>query len=209
MGSGYFGEPNLGNERSAGGGGTSSRKSKKSNSDKPKQPQRGLGVAQLEKIRLHSQMGTCNYHHLPSFHNNPYNSPNLTTHQEDVRLQTGYSSSSSFSYSTPSSTSYGFPGHQGIVMGLSDSERANLRYGDAQPAACSTRWTPAGANGFLDAQQFTQPSMTRQLLDLQVLDDDDQEDTLEKRRRKDESDHHHNSESSGQQDLDLELRLSL
>lgn len=60
MGSSYFGEPNLGNER--GGAGGSSRKGKKSsNSDKPKQPQRGLGVAQLEKIRLHGQMATCNY----------------------------------------------------------------------------------------------------------------------------------------------------
>jgi hypothetical protein len=65
MGSSYFGEPNLGNEK---GGGSSSRKGKKNNSDKPKQPQRGLGVAQLEKIRLHGQMG-CAYH--PSLHG-PY-----------------------------------------------------------------------------------------------------------------------------------------
>ncbi|KAI3694778.1 hypothetical protein L1987_77758 [Smallanthus sonchifolius] len=34
---------------------SSSRKGKKA--EKPKQPQRGLGVAQLEKIRLHSQLG--------------------------------------------------------------------------------------------------------------------------------------------------------
>ena len=65
MGSSYFGEPNMGNER---GGSSSSRKGKKSNSDKPKQPQRGLGVAQLEKIRLHEQMGS-SYH--PSLHG-PY-----------------------------------------------------------------------------------------------------------------------------------------
>jgi len=57
--SSYFGEPNLGNERSSA---SSSRKGKKNNSDKPKQPQRGLGVAQLEKIRLHSQMAS-GYHH--------------------------------------------------------------------------------------------------------------------------------------------------
>ncbi|XP_076950732.1 protein SPEAR3-like [Bidens hawaiensis] len=50
----YFGDA-TGNERSAKA--SSSRKGKKSNSDKPKQPQRGLGVAQLEKIRLHTQMG--------------------------------------------------------------------------------------------------------------------------------------------------------
>lgn len=61
MGSGYFGEPNLGNNERGG----SSRKGKKSNSDKPKQPQRGLGVAQLEKIRLHGQMAS-DYH--PSLH---------------------------------------------------------------------------------------------------------------------------------------------
>ncbi|KAL8136984.1 hypothetical protein V2J09_002985 [Rumex salicifolius] len=40
-------------------GSSSSRRGKKTanqSSDKPKQPQRGLGVAQLEKIRLHSQI---------------------------------------------------------------------------------------------------------------------------------------------------------
>ncbi|CAJ1936999.1 unnamed protein product [Sphenostylis stenocarpa] len=63
MDSSYFGKPNFGNERSSA---SSSRKGKKNNnSDKPKQPQRGLGVAQLEKIRLHSQMA-CSYH--PSLH---------------------------------------------------------------------------------------------------------------------------------------------
>ncbi|KAF5802801.1 putative SPEAR family protein [Helianthus annuus] len=50
----YFGDAS-GIERSARA--SSSRKGKKSNSDKPKQPQRGLGVAQLEKIRLHSELG--------------------------------------------------------------------------------------------------------------------------------------------------------
>ncbi|KAK8535445.1 hypothetical protein V6N13_081574 [Hibiscus sabdariffa] len=55
MGSSYYGEPNIGNDR-----GGCSRKDKKSSSGKPKQPQRGLGVAQLEKIRLQEQMG-CSY----------------------------------------------------------------------------------------------------------------------------------------------------
>lgn len=63
MGSNYYGY-----ER-GGGDSSSSKKGKKGSSDKPKQPQRGLGVAQLEKIRLHSQM-ECNY--LPSVHHNPY-----------------------------------------------------------------------------------------------------------------------------------------
>ncbi|KAK9705966.1 hypothetical protein RND81_07G095800 [Saponaria officinalis] len=57
MGSNYFGVPSMGNERSSSST-SSSRKGKKSGggSDKPKQPQRGLGVAQLEQIRLRTQM---------------------------------------------------------------------------------------------------------------------------------------------------------
>ncbi|KAJ0680883.1 putative SPEAR family protein [Helianthus annuus] len=56
----YFGDA-AGNERSAGA--SSSRKGKKSNSNKPRQPQRGLGVAQLEKIRLnHLEFYPSNLH---------------------------------------------------------------------------------------------------------------------------------------------------
>eukprot|EP00268_Persea_americana_P054000 TRINITY_DN6155_c0_g1_i5.p1 TRINITY_DN6155_c0_g1~~TRINITY_DN6155_c0_g1_i5.p1 ORF type:complete len:159 (+),score=37.45 TRINITY_DN6155_c0_g1_i5:436-912(+) len=68
MASSYLGDPSLGNERSG-----SSRKGKKSNSDKPKQPQRGLGVAQLEQIRLSNEMGSC---YMPSLHNPSYTSLN-------------------------------------------------------------------------------------------------------------------------------------
>ncbi|XP_070044683.1 protein SPEAR3-like [Nicotiana tomentosiformis] len=184
MGSGYFGEPNLGNEKSYSSS-SSSRKSKKSNSDKPKQPQRGLGVAQLEKIRLHSQMG-CTY--------NPF-ATNLN--QVDMRRQTPYSS---ISYSSSSSSSYGFPAHQSIMMGLGDIERANIRYGDSQPPSTASTWHPGTV-------YEPQPNMTRCLLNLQV------EDSLEKRRKKDRSDSigssSQNSELNGSQELDLELRLSL
>ncbi|KAL0410631.1 UNVERIFIED_CONTAM: protein SPEAR1 [Sesamum latifolium] len=135
MGSNYFGEQNyLGNsERGAAGlssSSLSSRKGKKGSSDKPKQPQRGLGVAQLEKIRLHSQLG-CSY--LPPVHN-PYAS---SFSQEDIRLQTAYSSaSSSFSYSSSSSApSYGFQGHHGVMMGLQELDRANITYADSQSSS--------------------------------------------------------------------------
>lgn len=59
----YFGEASSGRGSRSG----SSRRGKKSSSskEKPKQPQRGLGVAQLEKIRLRSETG-CYY--VPSFH---------------------------------------------------------------------------------------------------------------------------------------------
>jgi len=63
MESSHSGELGLGSGRSR-----SSRKGKKSSTDKPKQPQRGLGIAQLERIRLHDQMAS----HLPSLHHPPY-----------------------------------------------------------------------------------------------------------------------------------------
>ncbi|KAK6137040.1 hypothetical protein DH2020_029217 [Rehmannia glutinosa] len=128
MGSKYFGDQSnnyLGNERSGGGlssssSSSSSRKGKKNGSDKPKQPQRGLGVAQLEKIRLHNQLG-CAY--LPSVHNNPYASNFI---QEDIcRLQTAHSSSSSsFSYSPSSSPSYAFQGQRGLMGSLNNKKEA-------------------------------------------------------------------------------------
>lgn len=68
MGSGYFGEPSLGNERgsrssSSSSPSASSRRGKKGGSDKqPRQPQRGLGVAQLEKIRLHGEIASAAFH---------------------------------------------------------------------------------------------------------------------------------------------------
>ncbi|CAN1822584.1 Protein SPEAR1 [Linum perenne] len=88
MGSSYFGEPNMsGNERRNSTSGTSSsssssRKGKKNNNNingiinsekqQPKQPQRGLGVAQLEKIRLTGQLGyNHHHHHHPSYHITP------------------------------------------------------------------------------------------------------------------------------------------
>lgn len=80
MGSSYFGEPNFGNERASGSSSSSSssRKGKKNNSEKPKQPQRGLGVAQLEKLRLHGQMA-CAHH--PSLH-----APNCPSNFNNVIL---------------------------------------------------------------------------------------------------------------------------
>ncbi|CAN1822582.1 Protein SPEAR1 [Linum perenne] len=68
MGSSYFGEPNIGTSSSS----SSSRKGKKNNNNQPKQPQRGLGVAQLEKIRLTGQLGyNHHHHHHPSYHITP------------------------------------------------------------------------------------------------------------------------------------------
>ncbi|XP_022756454.1 protein SPEAR1-like [Durio zibethinus] len=193
MDSSYFGEPNMGNER---GGSSSSRKGKKSNSDKPKQPQRGLGVAQLEKIRLHGQMG-CSYH--PSLHG-PYTG---NFNQEDMRVQTAYPSVPSSSPST-SSASYGFQ-YPSMMMGLGEyDQRANIRYGDSQPSTTAS-WNPG--SGILDCQHFAQPNMTRQLLNPHV--EDSQTKKSKTHRSNSLGSSGQSSESSDTQELDLELRLSL
>ncbi|XP_058075610.1 protein SPEAR1-like [Magnolia sinica] len=191
MGSNYFGEPSLGNGRSG-----SSRKGKKSNQDKPKQPQRGLGVAQLEKIRLRNQMGCC---YLPSRHSTSQTNVNQ---EEDVRVEMAYASSaSSTSYSSPSS--FGF--HPNIMMGLGDRETTDIRYGDSQSSGSTARWNPN--NSFIQAQHAAQSTITRHFLRLPT------EDSMQKKRRHDRCDSmgssSQNSDSSDTQELDLDLKLSL
>ncbi|GMJ07414.1 TCP Interactor containing EAR motif protein 2 [Hibiscus trionum] len=194
----YVGEPNM--ER--GGGSSSTRKGKKGGSEKPKQPQRGLGVAQLEKIRLHGQMASG--YQLP-LHHGPY-PPNFNQ-EDNIRVQTGYSSmasSSSFSYSSASSAaSYGFQ-YPNMVMGLGEyDQRASFRYGDSQPSTTAS-WNPS--SGILENQHFAQPNMTRQLLNLNV---EDSHSRRKKHRSSSLGSSSQNSESSDTQELDLELRLSL
>ncbi|XP_042486463.1 protein SPEAR1-like [Macadamia integrifolia] len=194
MGSSYFGEPSMGNGRAGG----SSRKGKKTNSDKPKQPQRGLGVAQLEKIRLHNQM-SCSY--LPSIHN-PYQT-NLNQ-EEEVRLGSTYSSvpsSSSFSYSS-SSAPYGF--HPNIMMGMGEMEAADFRYGDSQ-SSITARWN--NNSGISGTQYSMHPTETRHLLSLNVVEDSVQKKRIRKEWCDSMGSSSQNSDSSDVGELDLELKL--
>ncbi|KAJ0239144.1 Protein SPEAR1 [Hirschfeldia incana] len=118
MASNFFGRPNMRGSSPSSSSPTSSssspgttRRGKKNGSEKPKQPQRGLGVAQLEKIRLHGEMSCNNYN--PPFYP-----------QDNVRMQGEYSpipsSSPSFTYasssSSSSSTPYGF--YPDMMMGV-------------------------------------------------------------------------------------------
>ncbi|PIN12297.1 hypothetical protein CDL12_15092 [Handroanthus impetiginosus] len=198
MGSSYYGDGNLGNNNERGlsssaSSSSSSRKGKKGNSDKPKQPQRGLGVAQLEKIRLHGQ--------LASNYLNPY-SANFS--QEDMRMQTPYSSSSSsFSYSSSSSSPYGFQGPHGVMMGLPDMDKTNIRYGDHNQSSSIARWH----NAEMGTQHSVDPSMTRPFFEPGI------EGSMNKKKKKNKNENQmgssgdQNSESSSSQDIDLELRL--
>ncbi|XP_028806537.1 protein SPEAR3-like isoform X2 [Neltuma alba] len=207
MGSGYFGELNLGSTERASGSSasssSSSRKGKKNNSDKPKQPQRGLGVAQLEKIRLHGQID-CGYPPPPPLHV-PYPS---NFNNEDPRAQSAYSSvpSSSFSYS-PSSSSYSpsYCFHPNIAqMGLPEYERTNIRYGSSQPPNAA-RWD--NSNSVLHTQSSAQPNVTRPFLNL--YDHSHLHIDSQQHRSGSFGSSSQNSESSDPQEPDLELRLSL
>ncbi|KAK9715364.1 hypothetical protein RND81_06G160000 [Saponaria officinalis] len=159
---------------------SSSNNNSNSNIEKPKQPQRGLGVAQLEKIRLHSQMASCGFY--PQPHHgfpNPFPStlfPHVNDH--DMRLQAGYqvgllqsSSSPPIGYGIPSNSSspYGYHHPNNFMMGVGEQmERTcNIRFGESHPSM-TTRWNPNGdiVMATENNNQYIQPQglVTRHLL---------------------------------------------
>ncbi|KMT03135.1 hypothetical protein BVRB_8g196910 [Beta vulgaris subsp. vulgaris] len=182
---------------------SSSRKSKKSSSDKPKQPQRGLGVAQLEQIRLRTQMG-CNGYSTSS-------AAAATFHQEeDMRLQgvpNNYGvqqSSTSYnpyysSQSSPPTSSYAH--HPNFMMVFGDHDRSNLRYEDSQPSN-APRWNP---NCVLESSTYTQSDTASRHRSSYFEDSRHQRiDFLKSMGSSGQ-----NAESMEHEEVDLELRLSL
>uniref|UniRef100_A0A1D1ZF55 Putative kinetochore protein ndc-80 n=1 Tax=Anthurium amnicola TaxID=1678845 RepID=A0A1D1ZF55_9ARAE len=192
MGSSHFGELGLGNGRSG-----SSRRGKKSANDKPKQPQRGLGIAQLEKIRLHNQI-TSGFQ--PSLHA-PLQG---AVSKEDARPEMAFSSSPS-SFPATSSSMYGF--HPNMMMGYGDMERRDVGHSGSQ-SSDTARTLTSNTNAMWEAHHLTQPTVTLPLL-RQPMD----EVWMQTKRRKDRCDSmgssSQNSDSSDTQELDLELKLSL
>ncbi|KAL0910373.1 hypothetical protein M5K25_021349 [Dendrobium thyrsiflorum] len=127
MGSNQHGEFGLGSGRSPS---SSSKKKKKNSLEKAlRQPQRGLGVAQLEKIRIQSQMmASYNLHML----HHPFHS-NLTM-EEDMKipLTSPLSSSSSSPFNGASSSSF-YSVHPNFMMGCGDNlVSADKRFGDIE-----------------------------------------------------------------------------
>ncbi|CAN6456582.1 unnamed protein product [Victoria cruziana] len=132
----------------------SGRKGKKGGSDqRPKQPQRGLGVAQLEKMRMSSQMG---FYQLPSFHV-PFS---LNRRDEAPSRSPVYVSSSPPSLSSSTSAAaYGhFPKN---TVGMGDLE--GIMYYDFQSEAAKStdalRYQPSTSSDL--ASTFLQPAMER------------------------------------------------
>ncbi|CAO2841910.1 unnamed protein product [Amaranthus hypochondriacus] len=178
------------NEKSS----SSSRKSKKSSSDKPKQPQRGLGVAQLEQIRLRSQLGCSGFTSSP-----------VAPFQDELRSQGvgsyGVQQSSSYnnyySQSSSPSTSSPYGHHPNYMMAFGDHERSNLRYQDSLTSA-APRWNP---NGVLESSTYSQSDPTSRHFNSYFEDSRHERIDFFKNSKK--------SESSEHEEVDLELRLSI
>ncbi|PKU83786.1 hypothetical protein MA16_Dca010879 [Dendrobium catenatum] len=191
MGSNQHGEFGLGSGRSS----SSSRRGKKTSSEKPKKPQRGLGVAQLEKIRIQSQlMDNYNMQTLhPSFHSN-------LIMEENMRQTLNFPSSPpSSSFSSSSSSAFGI--HPNLSVLYEETGSADYRFGD--PYSCtSARFLPPDS-----ISNHSYPNHLRSVA-LPLF-----EDSVEKRIRPNNcysaASYSHISDSSDSQELDLELRLSL
>ncbi|XP_017698906.1 protein SPEAR1-like [Phoenix dactylifera] len=190
MDSSHIGELGLGSTRSS-----APRKGKKSSSEKPKQPQRGLGVAQLEKIRLQNQMAG----HLPSLHS-PFHS-NLR--MEDMRVDVALSSSPSSSNTASSSSVFAL--HPNIMMGYGDTERRHISDGEFHSSP-PCRPLPDPNSTFLP-HHCAPATATRPLWEQTT------ENSVQKKQRHDgsrsTSSMSQNSDPSDAQEVDLELRLSL
>ncbi|XP_010924569.1 protein SPEAR1 [Elaeis guineensis] len=189
MGSSYFGELGLGGASSS-----APRKGKKSSSQKPKQPQRGLGVAQLEKIRLQNQMAE----YLPSIQS-PFHS-NLT--MEDMGVDMALSSSPSSSNMASPSTVFAL--HPNIMMGYGDTERRHITDGEFHSSLPSRPLSDYNDN-FLP-HHYAPATVTQPLWEQTT-------EKVQKKKRHDRSrstsSMSQNSDSNDAQEVDLELRLSL
>ncbi|KAL4194068.1 hypothetical protein AMTRI_Chr05g66860 [Amborella trichopoda] len=183
---------------SHGSGGGWLRKGKKGSGDKPRQPQRGLGVAQLEKIRIHSQMG---YSYMPQ----------LTNHKEDnVQMDPSFPSTALASHSTSSSSFYSNylgqlgSGENEVFEGRhQDSPRAGLT---SEPYAYPDYQRNLSNYGgaFMEHQSSLPSNITRNLLQ------QTNEDSVPKRRRGGSiGSSSRNSDSGDEREVDLDLKLSL
>ncbi|OEL28832.1 hypothetical protein BAE44_0010149 [Dichanthelium oligosanthes] len=110
-----------------------SRKGKRggnSSSDKPRQPQRGLGVAQLEKIRIQSEMAEYSLHHplgqQPPIHRT--GSFNL----EEPRLSHSLPSSPSSPFHANIGVSSSYPIHRPNLAMAYGERSGDIRYGASQ-----------------------------------------------------------------------------
>ncbi|CAN6336834.1 unnamed protein product [Urochloa humidicola] len=110
-----------------------SRKGKRggnSSSDKPRQPQRGLGVAQLEKIRIQSEMAE--YLHHPPLGQSPLIHRTGSFNLEELRLSHTLPSSSSSPFHSNVGVSSSYPTHRPNLVMAYGERSGDMRYGSFQ-----------------------------------------------------------------------------
>ncbi|URE26735.1 hypothetical protein MUK42_17005 [Musa troglodytarum] len=172
----------------------SSRKGKK---ERSKQPQRGLGVAQLEEIRLQSQMDE-----YVSSLNSPFcsnlNMVSLRSMHEHPRVEMAPSSSSPLSRSGSSS----FALRPNTMVRFGDAvERGIVHYGE--------HWSRSHLDqrrSVSSSHCYVPPTLTLSLFEQNI-----EEDSAQKRDQRDArlGSISQSSDTNDAQELDLDLKLSL
>uniref|UniRef100_A0A0E0L5M9 Uncharacterized protein n=1 Tax=Oryza punctata TaxID=4537 RepID=A0A0E0L5M9_ORYPU len=139
----------------------SSRKGKRSagnsGSDKPKQPQRGLGVAQLEKIRIQSEMAA-GYLQNPPLGQPPPIHGIGSLNLEDARSSNSLSSSPSSSFHGNINASSSYPIHPNLPMAYGGSRSGDIRYSEFQSMSPIIRSPPNHEAVYGAAARYPHPS---------------------------------------------------
>ncbi|CAM0953946.1 unnamed protein product [Alopecurus aequalis] len=162
MSASYFGNiMEWGRGRSSPSSSSGSKRGKRGGStvDKPKQPQRGLGVAQLEKIRLQSEMAEYLHHPAPLAGQPPppsmHGAGSFNLQQEDAWSSSASSSFHVNNINAPSA----YPVHPNLAMAYNGGRSGDMRYGESPSTTPISRSTPNyhGA-AFYGAPHYSYPS---------------------------------------------------
>uniref|UniRef100_A0ACD5TZV8 Uncharacterized protein n=1 Tax=Avena sativa TaxID=4498 RepID=A0ACD5TZV8_AVESA len=123
--------------------------------DKPRQPQRGLGVAQLEKIRLQSEMAE--YLHHPRAGQPPPSGAGSFNLQEDAWSSNSLSPPTS-SHANNNNFPSAYPIHPNLAMAYNGGRSGDMRYGESPPTTPIIRPTSHyhGA-AFYGASHYSHP----------------------------------------------------
>ncbi|KAF3339710.1 hypothetical protein FCM35_KLT15481 [Carex littledalei] len=163
------------------------KKSKKSNNAKlPKQPQRGLGVAQLEKIRMQRQIA--------EYIDPSMQSPFLGKSQQGINVE-----ALPFSFSSVMPQASGFVHNPNITMAYKCSEIPEARYEDC------VHWlstSSSSSHNDIISHRCAQDSVTLPLFEQNV-----QESENYMRRQQHEWIHVIDLTTPNDEEIDLELRL--
>ncbi|XP_072984994.1 protein SPEAR1-like isoform X1 [Typha latifolia] len=179
------------------GSSESSRRGKKAYLEKPKQPRRGLGVAKLEKIRLHNQMMAGYFY--PSFSSSFQSDIN----KEDIKVHlTSQSSPTSSSINAGSSRLFGDHPH---MIRFQETATADIRYSGVLYSSATFRSFTNDSDEMMLVDNFLGPSVTLSLIPQAT------QDSVQNKQWDDIYSSTgaitQTSNSSDSQELDLELKL--